>query len=169
MLVATLFVAVILGGCASLPLPASHDQSLVIFALNNEFNRSDREIRSVVVDVRNLDSGRSYRQTVSPGSTYAAFALPPGRYHLVSVLVVHQHEHNSSTDTQRRELRRSFYVGEFTVVLVEQIRIINNSRGDWPQIEHGFASPAVRSSLADTITNDRRWAAWETARRINLQ
>lgn len=166
---AAVLVVLALTGCTSLPLPASHDESLLVIPLRWETPAGNRVANAVQLTLRSEASNRTYTESASPGSPLLSFALPPGQYRVQNALLLYRNLDNNEPgqDPVRGMGGRAILIGELQVLLWDgAIEVLYN--GDWFRAENAPTGADGRRDVSARLRSDPRWAAWETHQRVGF-
>lgn len=162
---------VALSSCASLPLPAAHDQALFVLPL--ELENPDEDLRPLSYELTlERTSREGDRQTVRftfPASAgYVALPLDPGLYTYSSrdFNLLYREQGDSQIRRERVWGGSSIFVGERTVTIWgRSVRARLDGDAD---TRVGNASTAKREEIARALLRNPRWRAWETHDRVGF-
>ncbi len=158
-----------LAGCTSLPLPGSHDESLLVIPLRwDTYDGGGVRGNAVQLTLSLNGSNRTYSESAPAGSSLISFALPPGQYRVESALVLYTVvDGNDLEQEQIGGMRgRAILVGDLQVIVWDGA--IEVEYDGWITASNAPTGAVSRLAVSNQLRSDPRWAAWETHRRVGF-
>lgn len=163
---AMMLAVAVLAGCGSLPLPRTHDESLLIIPVEADRSASSAwRISSYRVEIA-LEGGEQRFYGFPAAASYLAIPMPPGRHTLRSVWVAFREQDGDGTRRDRAISARPLLVEALQVEIWDRTAVVRE--GNVLYASNQRTGSASRDEVVEAIRRDRRWAAWETHNRIGF-
>jgi hypothetical protein len=158
--------------CATLPLPDSFDESLLIlpYKVERVFGDGESEITSVRLVLTSEASEEEYTVSLQPGISFKAVALSPGPYAVSEIYVdARRVERPGEKWEDRHDASQSFYIKERIVLLPPwDFLILTDSRGYRFFFSENTGETERNSKILSAIKKERRWLAWDGYQLVNF-
>ena len=166
------------GGCASLPLPGTPDESLVVISTTvvSESWPAGDGIRRVAGGQIHLTVGTGGRDIVvsfAPGTRYVALAVAPGQYYVKRVVLDMENTNpngRKNTWQSQHDVSATFYCGANSVqILSRGLVVVRSGPEGWNVTLNNPIVAQDRRQIGDALKADRRWPAWEEYQLVNSE
>ena len=170
--IVTLLALAAISSCATLPLPDSFDESLLILPYKVEagFGDGENEITSVRLVITSEESAEEYAISLRPGISFKSVALSPGPYVVSAIYVdVRRVEKPGEKWEDRHDASQSFYIKERIVLLPPwDFLILTDNRGYRFFFPTNTGEIERNLSILNEIKKKRRWLAWDGYQLVNF-